>query len=82
MYLRNFGQDCQGQADEAGCSFACGMEDADEKFQNLLNCMIDNDCMNKVTRTLFFKIAVIKFVSNFYNSRQCSDILILEVNHS
>ena len=51
-YLPNFGQDCQGQADEAGCSFACGMEDADEKFQNLLNCMIDNDCMNKVTRNI------------------------------
>jgi len=40
-------QDCQGQPDEAGCSFECGMEDADENFQNLVKCMVDNDCMAK-----------------------------------
>ena len=41
-------QGCAGTDDEAGCSFACGMLDGNENFRNLLNCMVENDCIMKV----------------------------------
>ena len=43
------------------------MEDADENFQNLVKCMVDNDCMAKVTRSNWdvYNTLLISFIQKY-----------------